>query len=393
MSTPVPPLSLYVHLPWCVRKCPYCDFNSHQAHQAIPERAYVDALLADLDTERTDTGGRELISVFLGGGTPSLFSAEALARLLEGIRARLPLARDAEITLEANPGTVERGRFTEYAAAGISRLSIGVQSFDETCLKALGRIHSASEARHAAEEAHAAALGNFNLDLMYGLPGQGAAGAARDVRAALALEPAHLSHYELTLEPGTVFAAHPPRLPDENVMADMQEDCQNVLAEAGFRQYEISAWALPGARCRHNLNYWTFGDYLGIGAGAHGKLTLGNGRVRRRWKLRSPRLFMEAAGTPRALAGEELVPAGQRAFEFMLNNLRLREGFTLDTLRGNANLTEAALEPGLGVALERGLLEQPEPGRYRATATGWRYLNDLQALFLPDDTRDGRGAA
>lgn len=379
-----PPLSLYVHLPWCVQKCPYCDFNSHALRGTLPERDYVDALLADLELEAAAVADRPVETLFLGGGTPSLFSPRAIGRLLEGVRARLRLAADAEITLEANPGTIEHGRFAEYAAAGVNRVSLGVQSFDDAALARIGRIHDATQARRAAEELQAAGLHNFNIDLMFGLPGQAPEAALRDIETALTLDPAHLSHYELTLEPNTLFAARPPVLPDEEVRWRMQERCQARLAAAGFRQYEVSAWARPGRECRHNLNYWRYGDYLGIGAGAHGKLSRADGRIRRYWKHRHPRAWMARAATPARVDGEVQVNGDERVFEFMLNALRLREGFSLAEFRARTGLGAERLRPALATARARGLLTE-EAGRWRATETGWRHLNSLQMLFLPPE--------
>src|SRR6516225_7101528 len=285
-----PPLALYVHFPWCVRKCPYCDFNSYTLSGALPQEPYVARLARDIAAQAPQVAGRAVTSVFFGGGTPSLFSPQAIGRVLEAARRHLVVAHDAEVTLEANPGAIERGAFREYRAAGVTRVSLGAQSFDERALHALGRIHSPADTRRAAAELHAAGLGNFNLDLMYGLPGQEVAGATRDLEAALALAPAHLSHYQLTLEPGTVFAARPPALPGDDACAAMLDACLARLAAAGFAQYEVSAYARPGAQCRHNLNYWTFGDYLGVGAGAHGKLTLpAPGRIVRTTQPREPR--------------------------------------------------------------------------------------------------------
>ena len=303
--TALPPLSLYVHLPWCAKKCPYCDFNSHEARGEVPEAAYVDALLNDLAMEMPLVWGRTLSSVFVGGGTPSLFSADALDRLLSGVRALTGLAPDVEVTLEANPGTVERGRFADYRAIGINRLSIGVQSLDDEKLRVLGRIHSADEARRAVAEARAAGFDDLNLDLMYALPGQDLAGAMRDVEGALALEPTHLSCYELTLEPNTRFAKFPPEnLPDDDARFDMQEAILARLSRAGFERYEISAFARPGRRSVHNLNYWLFGDYLGIGAGAHAKLSFADsGEIRRRWKVKHPTRYLETAGTQESVGG------------------------------------------------------------------------------------------
>ncbi|TYT25808.1 radical SAM family heme chaperone HemW [Luteimonas viscosa] len=379
-----PPLSLYVHLPWCVRKCPYCDFNSHEARGALPFDAYVDALLADLDHDLPLAWGRTVHSVFFGGGTPSLFPADAIDRFLQGASARLRFAPGAEITLETNPGTAEHGRFGDYRAAGVNRISFGIQSFDDDCLRRLGRIHDSAQAEAAVKLAQDAGLDNLNLDLMYALPGQGLAGAENDVARALALQPAHVSHYQLTLEPNTVFAARPPRdIPDDDLAWDMQEHCQALLAEAGYAQYEVSAYARPGRRCAHNLNYWRFGDYLGIGAGAHGKLTLGAEQaILRRWKLRHPTAWLAAAGSPAAIGGDERVEPAQRPFEFMLNALRLVEGFALADFEARCGLPRAAIEAPLAAAETRGWLRR-ESGYIVPTPLGRRFGNDVIALFLP----------
>ncbi len=387
MTLPLPPLSLYVHLPWCVRKCPYCDFNSHQLKTAVPDTGYIDALLADLAAERPDIGARRVESLFFGGGTPSLFAPAEIARLIEGLRATLEFAPDAEITLEANPGTIERGRFAGYRDAGINRVSLGAQSFSASALVALGRIHTPDDTRTAVDELHAAGLANFNLDLMYALPGQDLAGALADVSAALALQPAHVSYYHLTLEPGTVFHARPPALPDEDLAWDMQAAGQALLADAGYRQYEVSAYARPGADCRHNLNYWLFGDYVGLGAGAHGKLTRSlPGDILRTIKPRQPRDYQAALAAGIEPCGERrVVPQEELPFEFMLNALRLNAGFTEAAFRSRTGLTLASLERPLAVARERGLIEpragDPAPG-WAPTALGRRFLNDLQGLFL-----------
>ncbi len=388
---PLPPLSLYTHLPWCVKKCPYCDFNSHGLKGDLPEAAYVDALLKDLDQDLPRVGGRRIETVFFGGGTPSLFSADAIQRFLDGARARLPFAPDAEITLEANPGTVERGRFAEYRAAGVTRLSIGVQSFDPAMLKVLGRIHSSGEAVTAAEEAHAAGLANFNLDLMYALPQQTLTGALDDIARAVALKPAHLSHYQLTLEPNTLFHAHPPVLPDEDQAWEMQETCQEALAVEGYAQYEVSAYAQAGRECRHNLNYWRFGDYLGLGAGAHGKLTDASGRVTRLWKVKHPETYLKGAGKPESLGGVNAVGAADLAFEYMLNRLRLRDVFAENDFEAATGLSSRLIAPGLARARDLGLLETV-PGGWQVSARGRTYLNDLQSVFLPPDTKGGRNA-
>jgi len=383
------PLALYVHMPWCVRKCPYCDFNSHQLKSASPPSAYIDALIHDLEAELPAVAHRTIESVFFGGGTPSLFAAEDFARLLTAFRTRIAFARDAEVTLEANPGTVERGRFAGYRDAGITRVSLGAQSFSPRALERLGRIHLQEDTLRAAAELHAAGLDNFNLDLMYALPEQTLDEAVDDVRQAVKLEPAHISHYQLALEPGTVFHARPPPLPDEEAAFAIQRECQRLLADAGFEQYEVSAYARRGARCRHNLNYWRFGDYLGVGAGAHGKISLAvPERVQRTSKPKQPRdylaSFSEAAraretdgvGDRRWVAREDLV------FEFMLNALRLNEGFAVSDFEQRTGLGIGAAEPALRAAAERGLMEQG-PGGWRATDLGARFLNDLQASFLP----------
>ncbi|KGI76858.1 radical SAM family heme chaperone HemW [Oleiagrimonas soli] len=379
------PLALYVHMPWCVKKCPYCDFNSHGLRDApAPYADYVDALIADLDGDLADFGRaaaeRTIVSVFFGGGTPSLFPPVQIARFLQAARERLRFADDAEITLETNPGTVEHGRFEDYLAAGVNRLSFGVQSFDDARLRRLGRIHSAGEAEHAVALARAAGFDNFNIDLMYALPEQTLDGALRDVERALALEPTHLSHYQLTLEPNTAFAAHPPPLPDEDSAWDMQEACQARLAEAGFAQYEVSAYAAEGRRCEHNLNYWRFGDYLGIGAGAHGKFS-GNGTVRRRWKQRLPKTYLGAQHQAERIGGDRLIPGDELGFEYMLNALRLIDGTPLDAFSARTGLPLARIRGTLDEAIERGWLDD-SPTRLRTTALGQRFLNDVVALFM-----------
>jgi putative oxygen-independent coproporphyrinogen III oxidase len=372
-----PPLALYIHFPWCVKKCPYCDFNSHALKDELPESAYLEALERDLAAQCAGLAGRQIQSVFLGGGTPSLFSAAAIARLLSAARARLDFAADAEVTLEANPGTVERGRFAEYRAAGVNRVSLGAQSFDPRQLATLGRIHSVAETERAAAELHAAGLGNFNIDLMYALPGQDVAGALNDIEQALALAPAHLSHYQLTLEAGTLFAAHPPELPGDDQAALILEVCQARLQQAGFAQYEVSAYARPGFQCQHNLNYWRFGDYLGIGAGAHGKLTLaGAAGIVRTVQWREPRRYM--AGAPRAITRASIA-ARDLPFEFMLNALRLRAGFARESFAARTGLawtTVAATVEDLEVDDEV----------CRPSALGFAFLNDAVMAFLPQST-------
>ncbi|MCD9033631.1 radical SAM family heme chaperone HemW [Luteimonas sp. Y-2-2-4F] len=380
-----PPLSLYVHLPWCVRKCPYCDFNSHEARGAPPYAAYVDALLADLDHDLPLAWGRTVHSVFFGGGTPSLFPAAEIDRFLQGASARLRFAPGLEITLEANPGTAEHGRFEDYRAAGVNRISFGIQSFDDGCLRRLGRIHDAAEAERAVKLAQEAGLDNLNLDLMYALPGQDLAMAEADVARAVALAPAHVSHYQLTLEPNTVFAARPPGgLPDEDGTWDMQERCQAALAAAGYVQYEVSAYAREGRQCAHNLNYWRFGDYLGIGAGAHGKISLGHDRsILRRWKQRHPTAWLAAAGTPQAIGGDDLVPPSRRPFEYMLNALRLNEGFRLVDFEARTGLPRETIARPLRAAIDRGWLEARQE-RILPTALGSRFGNDVIELFMDD---------
>ena len=372
----LPPLSLYVHLPWCVHKCPYCDFNSHERKGTLPESEYLQALLADLESSLPSVWGRTIQSIFIGGGTPSLFSAGAIEELLSGVRARLALVPGAEITLEANPGTAEAGRFRGYRDAGVNRLSIGVQSFDDAMLKALGRIHGADEARRAIGMA-LDTFGNVNVDLMYGLPGQTLAMARTDIEEGARSGAPHLSAYQLTIEPNTVFFSHPPKLPEHEVSADMQVAVEETLAQAGFGHYETSAFARPGHRCRHNLNYWEFGDYLGIGAGAHGKLSFAE-RVTRHERTKQPREYLLASGQ----VAERVIEARELPFEFMLNALRLVEGFPPELFAARCGLPLALLQPGLNQAEAKGLIER-EIGRIRPTERGRRFLNDLVGLFLP----------
>ena len=378
-----PPLALYVHLPWCVRKCPYCDFNSHEQRGALPFADYVRALVADLEHDLPLAWGRTVHSVFFGGGTPSLFPADAIDEFLQQASARLRFAPGCEITLETNPGTAEHDRFEGYLAAGVNRLSFGIQSFDDGCLQRLGRIHDSREAEAAVKLAQDAGFDNINLDLMYALPGQDLAGAAADLQRAFALQPAHVSHYQLTLEPNTLFAARPPRgIPDEDAAWDIQEHCQALLAAAGFEHYEVSAYARPGRQCAHNLNYWRFGDYLGIGAGAHGKISLGATQaVRRRWKLKHPTAWMGAAGTAAALGDDDDVEASRLPFEYMLNALRLHEGFALADVEARTGLPRAAIAGELDEAVSRGWLDV-ESGRVIPTALGRRLGNDVVSLFL-----------
>ena len=377
------PLALYVHLPWCVRKCPYCDFNSHQVPSSgLPERPYLAALLEDLEYAASDVAGRQVVSVFFGGGTPSLFSAAAIGDVLERANRLLPFVRDVEITLEANPGAVEHGRFVEYAAAGINRVSLGAQSFDDARLAALGRIHVAGDIERAVDELRTARIDNFNLDLMYALPGQDIAGALADVDRAVALQPTHISHYQLTLEPETPFARRPPpQMPDEDAAWAMQEACQARLADAGFVQYEVSGYARPGRRCRHNLVYWQFGDYVGVGAGAHGKVSSHSG-VRRTVRVRHPSAYLAAASPAERLQESRVVAGEDLPFEFCLNTLRLVDGFEEDWFPERTGLSCGVLQGRLELATTRGLLERCG-SRWQPTALGRRFLNDLQALFLP----------
>ena len=376
----LPPLALYVHIPWCVRKCPYCDFNSHAAGPELPEEAYVDALLADLDADLGAAHGRELTSIFFGGGTPSLFSARALGRLLDGVNRRLGFAGDIEITLEANPGTFEQAKFVDYRRLGINRLSIGVQSFQTAQLQALGRIHDGSEAIRAAEMARRAGFDNFNLDLMHGLPGQDVEAALADLRQAVALAPTHLSWYQLTVEPNTVFWSQPPEIPEDDILWDIQEAGQALLAGAGFAQYETSAYARDGRRARHNLNYWSFGDFLGIGAGAHAKLSAPDGSIRRSWKTRLPKDYL-AADKP-FQAGERLLEAAELPFEFMMNALRLTDGVPAELFEQRTGLPLSSIAEACAAARGAGLLDA-DPRLLRPTARGQLFLNDLLQHFLP----------
>jgi oxygen-independent coproporphyrinogen-3 oxidase len=382
-----PPLSLYVHLPWCVRKCPYCDFNSHRAPAAVPFGAYVDALLDDFEFAVKMVPGRAIASIFLGGGTPSLFPPADVERLLSGLRTRARLGTEIEITMEANPGTIEHGRFREYAAAGITRISLGAQSFDAGALRTLGRIHGPAEIINAVDELRAAGIANFNIDLMYGLPAQTLDRAIADVERAIELEPAHLSHYQLTVEPETAFHRRPPALPDADDIYAMQLECQRVLAENGYGQYEISAYARAGAQCRHNLNYWQYGDYLGIGAGAHGKQTdCDAGRIDRTVRCRQPRTYLDARDQLARVASVAEVPIVERPFEFLLNALRLRSGFTRELFEARTGVHLTEIEPVMAVAQARGLLETVDSEVWAATELGLRFLNDLQAMFLPETT-------
>ncbi|OCR26684.1 oxidase [Pseudomonas syringae] len=375
----LPPLSLYIHIPWCVRKCPYCDFNSHTASPVLPEAEYIDALLADLDLDLPNVHGRELSSIFFGGGTPSLFSAEALGRLLKGVEQRIRFASDIEITLEANPGTFEQVKFSAYRGLGINRLSIGIQSFQEAKLKALGRIHNGDEAIRAADMARQAGFDNFNMDLMHGLPDQSQSDALGDLQQAIDLGPTHLSWYQLTLEPNTVFWNQPPVLPEDDILWDIQEAGQLLLAENGYAQYEVSAYAQPGRPARHNLNYWSFGDFIGIGAGAHGKLSHPDGRIVRTWKTRLPKDYLNPAKPFKA--GEKLLSVEELPFEFLMNALRLTNGVDAALFRQRTGLSLDSLASARQQAEQRGLL-LADPTRLVATPQGQLFLNDLLQYFL-----------
>ena len=378
----LPPLALYVHLPWCLKKCPYCDFNSHELSAkpgTLPEARYLDALMADLDAALPQVWGRHVVSVFIGGGTPSLFSPDSIDRLLADIRARLPLEPGCEITLEANPGTFERERFRAYRAAGVTRLSVGVQSFDDELLSRIGRVHDGAQARAALAEARAA-FDTFNLDLMYALPGQSLAQLSADLDVALSFAPPHLSIYHLTVEPNTAFANAPPVLPDDDAASDMLDLIAARTQAFGLARYEVSAFAQPGHRCAHNLNYWRFGDYLGIGAGAHGKLSFAD-RIVRQVRWREPAMYMERALAGQAVSNETLVTPSQLPFEYMLNALRLAEGFEPTRYAERTGQSIAVVDAALQQALERGLIER-EGARWRPTARGFDFLSDLQALFL-----------
>ena len=380
--TALPPLSLYVHLPWCVRKCPYCDFNSYEARGPLADIEYVDAVLRDLRSELPNVQGRNVQTVFIGGGTPSLFSAAAIERLLRGIAAELTLARDAEITLEANPGAVDAARFAAFRAAGVSRLSIGIQSLRDDQLRALGRVHDSREARRAVECARTAGFENINLDFMYALPNDDGAGALADLEQAVELAPAHLSWYQLTLEPNTAFERRPPPLPADETVAEIESRGRDLLATAGFARYEISAYSRPGRQCAHNLNYWQFGDYLGVGAGAHGKITLpAMDAIERRAKARNPRTYMETAGAPAACNAQRLTAPREIAVEFLLNALRLLEGVPTALFVERTGLPLDAIASAHCEAVSRGWLAD-EPGKLRATPAGREVLNRLLELFV-----------
>jgi len=377
--TALPPLSLYIHIPWCVRKCPYCDFNSHESRTAIPESNYVDALILDLEQALPLIWGRKVHSIFFGGGTPSIFSPDAIDRILSAVRARVPLTYEAEITLEANPGTVDEARFAGFRDAGVNRLSLGIQSFNSRHLTALGRIHDEAQARSAAE----IALQTFervNLDLMYALPEQSMEQALSDVRTALALAPTHLSCYHLTLEPNTPFYRTPPPLPDDDASAAMQEAIEELLAGAGYQHYETSAFAQPGKRCRHNLNYWQFGDYLGIGAGAHSKLSF-HDRILRQSRYKHPASYLQKTATGEHIEQERVLGAEDLGFEFMMNALRLTEGVEVPLFEERTGLPLSVVNQPLAEAENKGLITR-DVARIAPTLRGQRYLNELLQLFL-----------
>lgn len=380
MQSNVVPLSLYIHIPWCVQKCPYCDFNSHAQRGELPEAEYIRALQQDLAQERLLVADRKIESIFIGGGTPSLFSSEALQHIMDLVRQQLNVADDAEVTMEANPGTFEQQRFAGFRQAGINRLSIGIQSFNDDCLQKLGRIHSASEAEHAFHKAREIGFDNINIDLMHGLPGQSLEQARADLEQGLALAPDHLSWYQLTIEPNTEFHAAPPSLPVDDTLWDIQEMGWQLLANNGYCQYEVSAYAQPNRQAKHNRNYWQFGDYIGIGAGAHGKLTLADGRIVRRWKQRQPKAYMSGP----QLSGEQQILPADLPFEFMMNVLRLSDGVPSELFSQRTGLAYEQLAPLLQQACDKGLLSI-EQQRLSPTPQGRLFLNDLLAMFLSED--------
>ena len=378
-----PPLSLYVHMPWCVRKCPYCDFNSHAAPESLPADEYIRALVADLEQDLPLAWGRLVGSIYFGGGTPSLFSADQIAEFLSAVRARLNLRPDVEITLEANPGTIEHDSFSAYAQAGINRVSLGVQSFDDGLLKSIGRIHGRQEIEQSLLALDSAGISNFNIDLMYALPGQSLAQSRRDVELAINAGPAHVSFYQLTIEPNTAFAAQPPVLPVDDMAWDMQQTGLEVLQAAAFEQYEISAFSQAGKQSRHNMNYWRYGDFLAIGAGAHGKITLpAEDKVRRYAKHRHPRRYLLGLESGDWLAENCLLSSEDRVFEFFLNQLRLKQGVHIDDFSARTGLSWQVVESRVQQAIDKGLLEVHH-ARVRPTQLGWKFVNDIQQLFLP----------
>ncbi len=376
----MPPLSLYIHIPWCIKKCPYCDFNSHAIKADTPEAAYIDALLSDLaiDIQRY-TITRPINSIFIGGGTPSLFSPESIDRLLRGIEQQITLKENIEITLEANPGTFESHKFAEFRALGINRLSIGVQSFNDKLLKKLGRVHSANEAVIAAEIAHQSGFDNFNLDLMFGLPDSIPDDSIKDVTTAISLKPTHISLYQLTLEPNTYFHKFPPQLPNDELIFATQQQCQNLLAAQGFQHYEVSAYSQPGLQCRHNVNYWQFGDYLGIGAGAHGKITQAlPGQITRTFKPKSPEQYLKDTHKN---GGTEFIALAELPLEFIMNHLRLKQGFSIDTYQARTGLSISTLEPALSNCLKEGLLIHYDK-HYYCSEQGWNFMDNILEKFM-----------
>ena len=377
------PLSLYIHIPWCIKKCPYCDFNSHEARNDVPEFDYVKALLKDLESELPHIWGRPIESVFIGGGTPSLFSAKAIEMLMSGLRERLPIRPNIEITLEANPSTFEQQRFSAYRESGINRLSIGIQSFSNAKLKALGRVHDSAEALKAASIAKLSGFDNFNLDLMFGLPQQSTQQALDDLQQAIECSPQHLSWYQLTIEENTLFHHAPPVLPDDELLWELQEAGQSVLAGAGFEQYEVSAYAKPKHQCHHNNNYWQYGDYLGIGAGAHGKLSMPDGSIIRHLKHRHPEQYMKQAMLNEPRSSTHHVAEKDRPFEFMLNALRLKDGFSAELFAERTRLDFEVVEKKLAQITEKGLLKSAGD-RYWPSAKGWAFLNDAMEVFIED---------
>lgn len=377
-----PPLSLYIHFPWCVQKCPYCDFNSHEVKSSIDESAYITALMNDLQQEIPQTWGRPVRSIFMGGGTPSLFSPESIDRLLSELRAMLNLSPNIEVTLEANPGTSDFEKFSEFRSAGINRLSVGIQSFENEKLQKLGRIHDRKQAIRAAEHAHNAGFKNFNLDLMFALPGQTLQQAIEDINTAIDLEPTHISYYQLTIEPNTYFHKHPPVVPDDELAWEMQTQGIEKLSIANYLQYEISAYSQPGFQCQHNLNYWQFGDYLGIGAGAHEKITIApEQKILRQWKTRHPRDYLENNMTEKRIAGSNFLTADDASFEFMMNALRLNEGFGINLFQQHTGLPIDRVENTLLQAEEKDWLKRDE-NNVKTTALGRQYLNELLQLFM-----------
>ena len=376
----MPPLSLYIHIPWCIKKCPYCDFNSHAIKADTPEAAYIDALLSDLAKDlKRYTITRPISSIFIGGGTPSLFSPESLDRLLRGIEQQITLKETIEITLEANPGTFESHKFAEFRALGINRLSIGVQSFNDKLLKKLGRVHSANEAIIAAEIAHQSGFDNFNLDLMFGLPDSNPDDSKSDVANAISLKPTHISFYQLTLEPNTYFHKFPPQLPNDELIFATQQQCQNLLAAQGFQHYEVSAYSQPGLQCRHNVNYWQFGDYLGIGAGAHGKITqtLPN-QITRTFKPKSPEQYLKDTHKN---GGAEFIALAELPLEFIMNHLRLKQGFSIDTYQARTGLSISTLEPALSNCVKEGLLIHHDK-HYYCSEQGWNFMDNVLEKFI-----------